>query len=141
MSYVLTDIGEEHFVKNGLQVSFSMGLYDDDTDAVSDTTDLPLSSEADNANSYARQSVTIGSTETDNYSGDWGFQVSVSFDTSTNSETSIDGTFAVVNFASEETGDGGSATDHLHSTHGPFGTQRDLSNIDTLDVTITVTVT
>lgn len=140
MSYILVDLGEEHFVKNGLQVSFSFGLYSDGTDAVSDTDDLPLSSEPDNANSYARQSATIGASETQDLSGDWGFQVTVTFDTSTNTETGIDGTFAVVNFTAEDTGDG-SAQDHLHSTHGPFGTTRDLSNVDTLDVTITVTVT
>lgn len=140
MGYLLTNFGEEHFVENGLLVSVTIGLYDDGTDAVSESTDLPLSSEPDNANSYARQSTTLTTSEQTTSGGDSGVSFTVTFDTSTNSETSIDGTFAIVNFDSDRAGDGGAATDHLHSTHGPFGTERDLSQIDTLDVTITITV-
>lgn len=138
MSYILTDLGEEHFTKNGLQVSFDFGLYYDNTDAVSETDDLPLSTEP-TGSAYGRQSVTVGSAETQDLSGDWGFQVSTSFDTSDSSQT-VDGTFGVVNFQAEDTSDG-SANDHLHHTAGPFSQDRDLSQIDTLDVTITVTVT
>lgn len=139
MGYILTDLGEEHFVKNGLKVSFDFGLYDDGTDAIVDTDDVGAITTEPSGSAYARQSVTISSTEVQDLSGDWGFQVTVTFDTSDSSQTSIDGTFGVVNFQAEDTGDA-SAQDHLHHTAGPFGTERDLSNVDTLDVTITVTV-
>jgi hypothetical protein len=137
MSYVLTDLGEEHVVKNGLDgVSFSFGLYDDGTDAIGETNDVADITTEPAGSAYARQSATPSAQD---LSGDWGIETTVSFDTSDSSVSSIDGTFAVVNFQASDTGDG-AATDHLHSTHGPFGTERDLSQIDTLDVTVTITV-
>jgi len=140
MSYVLTDIGEEHVAKNGLQVAFDFGIYDDDIDGVTETTDIAGITTEPAGSNYARQSVTPGAAETGNYSGDWGFQTTVTFDTSDSAQGSIDGTFGVVNFDSEEAGDAGTPTDHLHHTAGPFSQQRDLSSVDTLNVTITVTV-
>jgi hypothetical protein len=139
MSYLLTDIGEEHVVKNGLLVSMDFGVYDDGSDSVAEGDDLPLSSEPSGSN-YSRQSVTFGSSEAGSYSGDWGVETTVTFDTSDSSQLSIDGSFGVVNFDSDVAGDAGTPTDHLHHTAGPFSQERDLSSVDTLDVTITLTV-
>lgn len=139
MSYILTNWGEEHFVKNGLKVSFDFGVYDDDADTITETDDIG-SIGTEPGGSYSRNTTSISTSEVSDYSGDWGFQVTESFDTSTSSQGSIDGSFAVVNFQAEESSDG-SAQDHLHHTAGPFSQQRDLSSVDTLEVTITVTVT
>lgn len=137
MSYTLVDTGEEHFVKNGLIVSMDFGVYSDATDSISETNDLSDIGSEPTGSAYARQTTTPSASDE---SGDWGFSLTVTFDTSDSTATGIDGTFSVVNFTSSDAGDS-SANDHLHSTHGPFDTTRDLSNVDTLEVTITVTVT
>lgn len=141
MAFIVTNIGEEHLTKNGLGVAIDFGLYNDSVDAISEGDDLgAITTEPNMANSYSRQTVTFAATEIGKYNGDWGIRETITFDVMTNTETGIDGVFGVVNFASEEANDGGSAADHLHSTDGPLSETYDLQEVDNLDVTVTVTV-
>ena len=128
MGYITTQHGEEQTVKSGLQLTYDYGLYNDsvdllargDTDPDTDITTEPTGAE------YARQQVVIGSTNTAEYDGNWGYRVEVSFDTSDSTED-VDGVFAVESAL-------------IHHSAGPFSQVRDLSQIDILDVTITVVV-
>lgn len=137
MGAILTDLGEEYILETDLTgvASLTYGLYDDGTDAISDGNDLAdITTEPDNANTYARQTANISVRD---ISGDWGFDndSQVSFDTSTNSETGIDSYFIVANFQADDTSDG-SATDHLVVT-GSLSQSYDLSNVDTLNIDAT----
>lgn len=127
MGYILTLHGQERTVNNGLQLTYDYGLYNDTTDLIAkaDTATTNITTEPSGV-AYARQSVTVTGTETGVYSGNNGFEVSVTYDTSDSSGT-VNGVFAV-----EGT--------EIHHTAGPFSQDRDLSQIDQLDVTITVTI-
>lgn len=136
MSFILVDLGEEYIMKNGFDgASISNGLYDDSTDLIADTDDLAAITTEPAGAAYARQAVTASASD---ISGDWGITYSISFDTS-DSTVSVDGVFAVINFLASDTGDA-SATDHLVYTAG-LSQARNLSDIDTLNVDVTVTVT
>lgn len=128
MSHLLTNIGEEYVVKNGaIGTGFVVGLYNDGTDAVSDTDDISDLTTIPSGGSYAAQSVTM---EADD-DGDWHAQSSaeITFDTSDSSET-VDSYYIAKSFQAVDTSDG-SATLHLLYT-GALSQSRDLSQIDTL---------
>lgn len=123
--------------------SLSIGLYNDATDALTDTDDLAAITTEPNTGNYARQSVTFDSSgfSSSLSGGDWRAtnDSTVSFDVTNTSET-VDSYFVIVNFTSDDAGDA-SATDHLFWT-GDLEQSRDLSQIDTLDVnTIGVSLT
>lgn len=128
MGYILTLHGQERTVNAGLQLTYDYGLYNDTTDSIvkADTDPATDITTEPSGAAYARQSVTVTGTETGVYSGNNGFEVSVTYDTSDSTGT-VNGVFAV-----EGT--------EIHHTAGPFSQDRDLSQIDQLDVTITVTI-
>jgi len=132
MAAILTDLGEEYTLETALAgVSLTVGLYNDSTDAVSDTDDISdLTSEPSDGN-YARQSDTFNLS--DNGSGNWQLDNDnqLTFDV-TNTTGTVDSYFIVANFQADDTGDG-SATDHMIAT-GSLSQSRDLSQIDTLNV-------
>lgn len=136
MAFQLVDAGEEYLMKNGFGgASIDTGLYNDSTDAIAETDADPstaITTEPSGAN-YARQSSTPSASDE---AGDWGISYSVSFTTDDSSST-VDGVFALINFNSTDSAING---DNIVYTAG-LSQSRDLSQIDQLDVTVTVTVT
>lgn len=131
MGAILTDLGEEWVLKNDISTAtVTLGLYNDTTDAITDTEDLAdIITEPSDGN-YVRQSATL---EADD-DGDWHAQTSaqVTFDVTSTTGT-VDSYFIMVNFQATDTADG-VATDHLVAT-GALSQSRDLSQIDTLNIT------
>lgn len=137
MAFQLVDTGEEYLMKNGFDAApVDTGLYLDGTDAITETdvdSDTAITTEPTGA-AYARQDNTVAASD---ISGDWGITYSVSFDTSDSSEN-VDGIFAETNFTSD---DQGSVSGNWILYTAGLSQQRDLSQIDTLNVDVTVTVT
>jgi len=131
---LLTNIGEEYMIDESPNGStHTIGLYNDGTDSLGETSTLSgITTEPSNSN-YARQSSTVSTTQ---LSGDYGWQtdskVSFDFSDQTASE-SIDTAFGVVSFASTVAGDGGAATNHLYANPA-LSTPRDIGSIDTLEI-------
>jgi len=101
---------------------------------LTDSSDLAsISTEPDTANTYSRTSEASGNLTVDTSGSDAVFNFPTqTFDVATNSET-VDSYFVVVNFDSDEAGDGGTPTDHLFF-NGSLSQSRDLSQIETLKV-------
>lgn len=132
MVNLLTDIGEEWYTENNLDgVTVIVGLYDDSTDALGETSTLSSISTEPTGSSYARQSDTVTTLQ---INGDFGFDndSQITFDTSDSSQT-VDAGFIVVNFQSDTVNGDTSATDHLVAA-GDLSQSRDLSQIDTLNI-------
>jgi hypothetical protein len=138
MGFILVDAGEEYLMKNGFDgATIDTGLYNDNTDSISETDIDPstaISTEPTGSN-YSRISNTPTAAD---YSGDWGIEYAGSYTTDDSTQT-VDGAFGVINFQSDDASQG-SANDNLVYTAG-LSQSRDLSQIDTLDLTVTVTVT
>ena len=132
MSRILTDLGEEWLMKNNTDTaSLDVGVYDDSTDAITDTEDLSdITTEPSDGN-YSRQTGIAMSAS--DLSGDWGFDndSKVTFDM-TNTTGSVDSYFIVANFQASDTGDGG-ANDHLIAT-GALSQPYNLSNLTQLEI-------
>lgn len=131
MSFILTDLGEEYVMKNDTGAAdLDAGLYNDGTDAISDTDDVAAISTEPGGASYARQVTPVSTAD---LSGDWGFDNDnqEQWDTSDSTQT-VDGYFLVANFQAVDTGDG-AATDHLIAT-GALSQSRNLTDIDTLKI-------
>jgi hypothetical protein len=131
MSRILTDLGEEYLIKNSVSgITFTVGLYNDSTDSISETDDLSAITTEPSGGAYARQSDTFTAAD---LSGDWGTDndSQLSYDTSDSSQT-VDSYFIMVSFQASDTGDSG-ANDHLLLT-GALSQSRDLSQIDTLNI-------
>lgn len=142
MAHILTAIGEEYAVKNGLDsgaTAWNIGLYNDASgaatggDAIADTDDLiAITTEPANTN-YARQGDTFTPSGS---AGAWGSdndtQIQFDFSDQSTSEM-VDSWFVVINFDSAEAGDAGTAADHLVVT-GPLSQARDIGSIDTLTI-------
>lgn len=135
MTTQLHDTGEEWIIDkafnggNGVS-NVTVGLYNDATDALSDGSDVSAITTEPTGSAYARQSVSLGSGFTaQDASGNWeAIMDDVTFDTS-DSNQSVDAYFVVVNFDSDDAGDGGTATDHLLFT-GSLDQTYDLSSVD-----------
>lgn len=131
MAAILTDLGEEYVLETALAgVTITIGLYNDTTDAITDTEDLlDITTEPSDGN-YARQTGTI---ELADVSGDWTARTAaqVSFDVTSTTGT-VDSYFIMVSFQADDTSDG-APTDHLIAT-GALSQSRDLSQIDTLNI-------
>lgn len=135
---LLTNLGEEFMIKNDMSaVSYDIGLYDDSTDGLTDTSDIgDITTEPSNGN-YSR--VTGAGFSANDISGNWGIDNDslISFDFSDALEggandQDVDTVFVVANFQASDTGDG-SATDHLIAN--PALTQtRSIGSIDTLEI-------
>lgn len=154
MTTQLHDTGEEFiidyvFTGGATKPSnLTVGLYDDSTDSLTDSADYDGSSgdittEPSDGN-YTPQTISFDSTgfSASDSSGDWiaDNDSTVTFDV-TNTTGTVDSYFVLVNFDSDDAGDGGTATDHLFWT-GDLEQSRDLSQIDQLDVnTVGVSLT
>lgn len=135
---ILTNLGEEYWNKNSLGgTSITVGLYDDSTDALSDTSDIGGVSTEPSSTNYARASDTV-SVRKEN--SNWGVEndTSFSFDFSDVAsgdaeDTPVDTAFVVINFAAEETSDGGTATDHLVA-NAALSQSYNTGDVDSIDV-------
>lgn len=131
MAYILNDLGEELVMKNNMDgLTHNVGLYNDSTDAITDTDDLGAITTEPSGAAYARQSSIYSVAD---ISGDWGFDndSKLTYDVSDSSQT-VDGSFLVHNFQAVDTSDG-SAQDHLIGT-AALSQSRDLSQVDTLEI-------
>lgn len=132
MANFLSNIGEEWYTENGLNgATVIVGLYNDSTDSLSDTSVLSDITTEPTGSNYARQSSTV---TTKQISSDFGFDndSQYSFDTSDSSQT-VDHAFLVVNFQSDTVSGDSSANDHLVGV-GALSQSRDLSQVDTLNI-------
>lgn len=132
MSFILTDIGEEYLMENNANgETVKVGLYNDSTDAITDTDNLSAITTEPTGSNYARQSSTV---TTKQISGDFGFDndSKLTFDTSDSTQT-VDGAFVVINFQSDTVAGDTSASDNLVGT-AALSQSRNLSDIDTLEI-------
>jgi len=132
MANELTNIGEEWLVENNANgVTVTVGLYNNSTDALSETSTLSDITTEPAGAAYARQSSTVTTLQ---ISGDFGFDndSQLSFDTSDSSQT-VDHQFPVVNFKSDTVAGDASATDHMVG-YSALTQSRDLSQVDTLNI-------
>jgi len=132
MTNLLTNIGEEYVVENNINgESVTVGLYNDGTDAISDTSTLSDITTEPGGAAYARQSDTF---TTAIISGDYGFDNDndIVFDTS-NSSNTVDHGFLVVNFTSDTVAGDTGATDHLIAVV-PLSQSLDLTNVTTVTI-------
>jgi hypothetical protein len=130
----LHDFGEEFMqdlvVDSG--ETFDIGLYNDSTDALSESSDISDISTEPTGSNYSRQSESASNVTVDLSGSDAKTDFPTqTFDTSDSSQT-VDSYFVVVNFNSDEAGDS-SQNDHIFQT-GSLSQSRNLSEIDTLDV-------
>jgi hypothetical protein len=133
---ILVNLGEEYYNDQVTGVSLDVGLYDDATDGLSDTSDVgDITTEPGNTN-YARQTSTFSVFK--NASGNYALQndSQISFDFTDVADgdpedVQVDTAFLVVNFQADETGDG-SAQDHLLGTAG-MSQARQTGSVDTID--------
>ena len=131
----LHDTGEEYAIKNSLAgVSYDLILFNDGElsgsgDNLSDSSDIGDITTEPTGSGYATQSDTFSA---EDIGTNWGITNDslVSFDT-LDSSTTVDSLAIIVNFQSDDTGDG-SANDHLLST-GTLTQSRDLSNFSSID--------
>lgn len=131
---LLTDLGEEALIDSGFNgITVSVGLYNDSTDSLSDSSDVAdISTEPGSSYNYTRQSASFSASD---LSGDWGVDndAKISFDLSGDTTTKdVDTAFVVYNFQADDTGDS-SATDHLIANPALSQT-RDIGSIDTLEI-------
>lgn len=134
---ILVDLGEEYIIKNNFDgATVEIGLYNDSTDGLTDTSDVgDITTEPANTN-YARQSTTVSAAD---ISGDWGVETDslIEFDfsgvtTGDAEAVDVDTGFFVINFQAEDTADG-AATDHLIGNFALSQT-RNTGEFDTLEI-------
>lgn len=130
---LLVDLGEEYLIKNGLDgATVTVGLYDDGTDQLSDTSDLSAITTQPSNSNYS--TVSVGVTATD-LSGNWGVDndALISFDFSdTTTSKIVDAAFVQISFQASDTGD---TTANSHLIANPALSQdRDIGSIDTLEI-------
>jgi len=110
--------------------TFDIGLYNDSTDSLSDTSDVGDITTEPAGSAYARQSDAATDFTASLSGGD--IQIAgttQTFDVSDSSQT-VDSVFVVVNYASDVvSSDGGTATDHLYYTNA-LDQSYDLSQFD-----------
>lgn len=131
MTTQLHDTGEEYYQDKLSGESFTIGLYNDNSDNLTDSNDVgDITTEPSDGN-YSRQTGVAFSSSDD--SGDWILtnDSQVQFDV-TDTTGTVDAYFIVVNFQSDDKSDG-AATDHLLAT-GSLSQSYDLSNLDTLNL-------
>lgn len=131
MTTQLHDTGEEYYQDKLSGETFSIGLFNDATDAMVDSDDIGNITTEPSDGNYVRQTgVSFSSSDS---GGDWTLtnDSQVSFDV-TNTTGTVDAYFIVVNFQSDDKGDA-SANDHLLAT-GSLSQSYDLSNLDTLNL-------
>lgn len=129
MGHQLSDIGEEWFNENGWPgASLIILLYDDSTDTIAETDDVAAVTTEPSDGNYTRQTYSVASGDVKDLSGDWGLDVpEQSFDMGGTTGT-VDSWMILINFDSDEAGDGGTAADH-YILNGQLSQAYDLSNI------------
>ena len=135
MGELLTQYGEEYGLTTNVDgVTLNVGLYNDSTDAISDSDDVAaITTEPGNAN-YARQSDTfsVSNPAGSDVEANNDTQISFDFSDQSSSET-VDSYFVEVSFISAIVDGEGSASTHLLFT-GALSQNRDIGSIDTLNV-------
>lgn len=141
MGHILTNLGEEYAVQNGLDsgtATWDVGLYDDAStgttgDAISDPDDLAAITTEPAGSAYARQADTFSPADedgdADGLTDATKNDTTLSFDTS-DSSANVDSWFLVINFQSSAQT---AAEDNLVAT-GALSQAYDLSNVDQLDI-------
>lgn len=132
MTTGLHDTGEEYYQDELSGEQFDVGLFDDSTDNLVDSSDVAdITTEPSDGN-YTRQTGITFSSADEN--GDWTLtnDSQVSFDV-TDTTGDVDSYFIVVNFDSDDAGDGGTPADHLLAT-GSLSQSYALNNLDTLNL-------
>jgi len=132
MATGLHDTGEEYYQDELSGEQFDVGLFDDSTDNLVDSSDVSdITTEPSDGN-YTRQTGITFSSADEN--GDWTLtnDSQVSFDV-TDTTGDVDSYFIVVNFDSDDAGDGGTPADHLLAT-GSLSQSYALNNLDTLNL-------
>lgn len=140
MAANLTNVGEEwaqkQIVEQHSKTSWSIGLYNDTTDATTDTSDIgDLTSEPATVDDYARQTVTVPTGVTLSLDASSNIQFDVddqTFSVGTNTET-VDAWFIVVSFQSDVVNAESSDNSHMVIT-GALSSSKDLTDIDNLTV-------
>src|SRR6056297_3168241 len=115
MTTGLHDTGEEYYQDELSGEQFDVGLFDDSTDNLVDSSDVSdITTEPSDGN-YTRQTGITFSSADEN--GDWTLtnDSQVSFDV-TDTTGDVDSYFIVVNFDSDDAGDSGTPADHLLAT-------------------------
>jgi len=140
MTTQLHDTGEEFAIKDLFRedlitkpASVEISLFNDTTDALSDSSDVGGITTEPVGASFARQTASFSAadfTPQDNASQNWEIVIAdQTFDT-TDSSQSVDAYFIVINFDSDDAGDAGTPTDHLYFT-GDLDQTYDLNSVDT----------
>jgi hypothetical protein len=132
MANELTNIGEEWAVENGLNgATVTVTVFNNSTDALSESDDLSAITTEPAGGSFARQSSAVATLQ---IGSDFGFDndAQLSFDVSDSSQT-VDHAAFIVNFTSDTVAGDGAATDHLVG-YAALSQSRDLSQIDTLNI-------
>jgi len=109
--------------------TFQIGLYNDSTDTLSDTSDVADITTEPSGSAYSRQSDAASGFTASLSGGD--IQIAgntQTFDVSDSSQT-VDSVFVVVNYQSDVVTSDGSATDHLYYTNA-LDQSYDLSQFD-----------
>jgi hypothetical protein len=138
MANELTNLGEEYDTKNDWRgTNVELGMYNDASDSITDTDDIDAINTEPTDGNYQRQTATIQDADVQKINGDWGWELSVSFDV-TDTTGDVDAGFAVVEFQAEETGD---STVNKHLVLCMFGDDgtMSLSNHDQIDGTFRFT--
>lgn len=141
-----TNVGEEWAQKWSFRqdtlsrdTSLEVLLYDDSTDTLSDSSDVgDVGTEPSDGN-YARQTVTLDGADVtiSQESGDIRAEATVTFDV-TDSTGTVDAWGVLNDFQSDIVNSDGSATTHLISTATFEGSSKDLTNYDSLDITVRI---
>ena len=130
---LLTDLGEELFVKQGYDaLTVMVGLYNDSVDGLGEASDIGDVTSEPTTSAYSRQSVTFSAAD---LNGNWGVDndAAFSFDfTDTTVREDVDCAFVLYSFQATDTSDGSS---ELHLIANPSLSQRrEIGSIDTLDI-------
>lgn len=131
MASFATDWGEEWYTDTNVDgATVTVGLYNDSTDSLGESSDVADVTTEPSGAAYARQSSAVTTTT---ISGDYGpdNDSDLVFDTSDSSQT-VDHAFIIVNFQSSRAGDG-SATDHIVAVDA-LDSSRDLSSVDSVTI-------
>ena len=131
MSDLATNIGEEWYTDKSIDgTTVKVGLYNDSTDGLSDTSNVSDITTEPTGSAYSRQNSSIA---TKQISGDFGFDniSKLEFDVSDSDQT-VDHAFIIVNFQSSVEGQS-SSNDNLVAI-ASLDQSRDLSGLSTLTI-------
>jgi hypothetical protein len=129
---LVTNQGEEYLIENNANgETIKVGLYEDATDTLGETSTLSDITTEPAGGSYSRQSDTVTTLQ---ISGNFGFDNDnlITFDTSDSSQT-VDAVFVVINFQSDTVAGDASANDNLIGARD-LNSTRDLSSVSEVEI-------